>query len=396
MAGASGTTNVSVSERLRREPFRFTFYQAVRLLMQQAQSEQDAAHATPHRRNGQLGTTSNLSDEPVRFRTHTSLGFAASEIVGLSEKQVDSADTDGSKGQPLEMTVSFWGLTGPAGALPNHYTQQVIDRIHNKDSAMRDFFDMFSHRQLSFFYRAWQKYSLAAGFENSRRGGEPGQDVIHEALLALVGRGTSLVRDRLESSDDANVYYGGLFVDRPTAESLQAMVADYLQLPCKVLSLFGQWLVLPIPERSRLGDVRGHCQMGVDTIMGGRTWDPCSKFRIQIGPVTWKQFEQLMPTGDTLVRVCQFIRSYVGLEFDFDLQVILLAGEIPACRFASRPGTMGTSMQGSMIDESATNDLIDKPDGPDPHLGWNTWLCSKRPTRDSQDAVFHHDGSPTR
>ena len=159
------------------------------------------------------------------------------------------------------------------------------------------------------------------------------------------------------------------------------MVADFLGLPAKVLSLFGQWLVLPNPERSRMGVMDGHCQLGVDTIVGERTWDPSSKFRVQLGPVTWKQFERLMPTGDSLVRTCQLIRSYVGLELEFDLQVLLRAEEIPMCRFAS-PGSDGGSPGGVTT--------------PSPYLGWNTWLCSEQPKKDSDDAVFYHDGSPSR
>lgn len=390
MAGTLRKTNVSVNGRLESEPYRFTFYQAVRMLLYGASPViNDDAPPGLNRRRGRLGTVSNIADEPIRFRTQASLSFAPSEIVSLTPRQPASQDDD-SENQPMQMEVAFWGLTGPAGALPNHYTQQIIDRVHAKDHAMHDFFDMFSHRQLSFFYRAWEKYFLAAGFENATRSGVPQQDLIRECLLSMVGRGTQHVRNRLEASDDACVYYGGFFVDRPTAESLRAMVSDYLQLPAKVLSLFGQWLVLPLPERSRLGRSDGHCRMGVDTIMGGRTWDPCSKFRIQIGPVTWSQFQSLMPTGETLVPICQLIRSYVGMEFDFDLQVILLAGEIPACKLARESGSVSGTPDDTDKDRNQTSPSVK------PHLGWNTWLCSKPPTNDSDDAVFHHDGSPTR
>lgn len=381
MAGEVRKTNVSVSDRLASEPYRFTFYQAVRLLLASASDDADQHAPLGFRsRHGRIGTVSNISAEPIRFRMQPSLSFSPSEIVSLRRRESDADDFDQANEAPIEMEVAFWGLTGPAGALPNHYTQRVIDRVHAKDFSMQDFFDMFSHRQLSFFYRAWEKYFLAAGYENAYRSGHPQRDLIREGLLSIVGRGTNNVRDRLEATDDACVYYGGLFVDRPTAESLRSIVSDYLQLPAKVLSLFGQWLVLPIPERSRLGRPDGHCRMGVDTIMGGRTWDPMSKFRVQIGPVTWDQFESLMPTGKSLVRICQFIRSYVGLEFDFDLQVILLADEIPRCK-------MPSSARGDDAQQSAEVK---------PYLGWNTWLCSQPPTRDSDDAVFHHDGSPTR
>ncbi len=391
MASPIRKTDLSVIDRLADEPYQFTFYQAVRLLLAD-RAFADAADASSETSlgvrtdRGRLGTVCNLADEPVRFRSQAALSFAPSEIVSLQPKTSDKKESTDPKRGPVEMEVAFWGLIGPAGALPSHYTQQVIDRVHVKDSAMRDFFDMFSHRQLSFFYRAWEKYFLAAGYENAARSGNAKRDLIRESLLSIVGRGTTHVRDRLEATDDACIYYAGHFVDRPTAESLRDMVADYLQLPAKVLSLFGQWLVLAIPERTRLGDTDGHCRLGMDTIAGGRTWDPMSKFRIQIGPVTWPQFQSLMPTGSSLVRVCQFIRSYVGMEFDFDLQVILSADEIPRCRL-----TAESSPDAAPAKRDANANKAVKP-----YLGWNTWLCSRPPEQDSYEAVFHHDGHPTR
>jgi type VI secretion system protein ImpH len=121
-------------------------------------------------------------------------------------------------------------------------------------------------------------------------------------------------------------------------------------------------------------------------VVGGRTWDPTSRFRVQIGPVGLKEFEQLMPTGEMLIPICQFIRSYVGLEYDFDLQVILKAEDIPFCRFAGD----SPAKEGDTDAEAVTETQVQ------PHLGWNTWLCSHSPRHDSEDAVFQHDGSPTR
>ncbi|MDM4016146.1 type VI secretion system baseplate subunit TssG [Roseiconus lacunae] len=378
MAGAVGKTRISVKQRLMREPYKFTFFQAVRLLLAAPSATRSDAHSQHQpagpKRAGRIGTVSNINEEPVRFQVQPALRFAPSEVISVNPHQ--DAETDKVTEGLVEMLVSFWGLTGPAGALPTQYTQLVIDRVHAKDQAMRSFFDMFSHRQLSFFYRAWEKYSLAAGYETSAQRQRPEADLIRETLLSIVGRGTDQVRDRLQVTDDALIYYGGVFNDRPTAESLRAIVSDYLGLPAKVLSMFGQWLVLPPAECSRLGSTGAHCIVGLDTILGGRTWDPGSKFRIQIGPVRFKDFTRLLPTGQTLPQVCQFIRSYVGMEFDFDLQVILMADEIPACRFVAS----GSTQDGSSA----------------PHLGWNTWLCSRPPTHDSADAVFHHDGTPTR
>lgn len=377
MASKSRKPIVSITERLKRHPHQFSFYQAVRLLLHRSTLD-EVKESRSSKQKRRIGTLTNLNDEPVRFRSQVSLGFPPADITSLAfEESNDDDQLSSSKKNGVQLEVGFWGLIGPAGALPNHYTQLAIDRGHQKDFAIRDFLDGFSHRQLSFFFRAWEKYFPAAGFERAIASATPEADLIRESLLAIVGRGTKSVRDRCEAADDALIYYGGHFVDRPTADSLRAIVSDFLGLPARILSLFGQWLELPRPERTRLGMADGHCAMGFDTVVGGRTWDAGSKFRIQVGPVGWKDFEALMPTKPTLPRICQFIRSYVGMEYDFDLQVILRREEIPFCRFSDS------------VSESVEEDVR-------PYLGWNTWLCSRAPAEDSDDAVFHHDGAPTR
>ncbi|TWU31951.1 type VI secretion system baseplate subunit TssG [Novipirellula artificiosorum] len=372
MASPIRKKNPSVIDRLVTQPHRFSFYQAVRLLLASGAARSLGAN------EGRVGTIENASAEAIRFRSQAALEFPATEIVSVKVPPSQSDDLDGDangRGQdrsPIEMEIAFWGLVGPVGALPNHYTQLVIDRARDHDTSLLDFLDLFSHRQLSLFYRAWEKYFVPAGVERALRQHDPAADLLRESLLSIVGRGTRNVRDRLEILDDVCVYYGGLFNDRPNAESLSQMVADFLGLDTQVLSLFGQWLLLPPSEQSRLGALDGHSRLGTDTVLGEKVWDPTSKFRISIGPVRYKDFLSLMPTGDSLIPISQLIRSYVGCEFSFDLQVVLIASEIPPCQLGG----------------------VSRSELPQANLGWNTWLCSQTPTKDSHDAVFQHDGSP--
>ena len=375
MASQIGKKSATVIRRLIDQPYRFTFFQAVRLLTATGAARRLGAS------EGKIGTTSNAEDEPVRFVSTAALEFPSTEIVDLtcpqganenaeSKPNAESGQVGETKkeSEPVTLSVAFWGLIGPVGALPTHYTQLVIDRLRQRDDALHKFFGLFSHRQLSLFYRAWEKYFVPAGFERGQRE-KPSADMLRETLLALVGRGTDRVRDRLDVLDDVCVYYGGLFIDRPNAESLGLMTSDYLRLPANVISLFGSWLVLPASEQSRMGFA--HAQLGVDTVLGERIWDPNSKFRLRVGPVGYRDFQRLMPTGDRLRPACQLVRSYVGCEYRFDVQLVLRASEIPSCRLGRQ-------------DDDDVN----------ANLGWNTWLCSQTPTRDSDDAVFEHSGSP--
>ena len=61
------------------------------------------------------------------------------------------------------------GLTGPSGVLPRHYTELLYkierDVRTPEKHALRDWFDLFNHRFVSLFYRAWEKYRFYIPFE---------------------------------------------------------------------------------------------------------------------------------------------------------------------------------------------------------------------------------------
>ncbi len=98
----------SVMERLLRdEPYRFKFFQAVRLL----------SELNPDR--APVGQFSRPSQEVVRFGTNSELGFPASEIYGI----------EWPAGSQPHMRVNFMGLTGPMGLLPMYYSALLRERL---------------------------------------------------------------------------------------------------------------------------------------------------------------------------------------------------------------------------------------------------------------------------
>jgi predicted component of type VI protein secretion system len=112
MAAANGRTGAAVIGQLFREPYRFDFFQAVRLLDSHARREAEM------RRRFSVGHDAAPVQEIVRFRVPASLSFAAASIVTLAAPDGEAAERTG----PPEMTVPFLGLTGPSGVLPQHYT----------------------------------------------------------------------------------------------------------------------------------------------------------------------------------------------------------------------------------------------------------------------------------
>src|SRR5262249_54902383 len=146
------------------------------------------------------------AEEVVRLRAWLSLNFPPSAI----HEVVRASDA----AQPAQMTVAFMGLTGLLGALPRHYTELLLERGRRRDWTLRDFLDIFNHRMLSLFYRAWEKYRLPIVYEGAAwRHRE--NDRFSQYLFDLIGLGTKGLRGRTEVADKALLFYTGLVAQRP-------------------------------------------------------------------------------------------------------------------------------------------------------------------------------------
>src|SRR5712691_8081671 len=170
MASAGWGADRPVRQQLLDEAYRFEFFQAVRLLERMSPSRQ------------RVGASGPPAEEIVRFRTLPSLAFPPSQIHEVRDT--------GGRDAPPEMTVAFLGLTGPLGLLPHPYTELLIDRVRHEDRTLWDFLDVFNHRLISFFYRAWEKYRFPIAYERDRH------DPFTEYLFDLISMGTAGLKGR--------------------------------------------------------------------------------------------------------------------------------------------------------------------------------------------------------
>jgi len=348
MAAAGRRDGRPVSEQLVREPGRFNFFQVVRLLERMTLVQSRRAHGP--------------------LRTVASHAFPAVSVQSV--RSTSGQRVDNSEGPPPDVYVSFLGLIGPVGALPYHYTRLILSRDREKDRALRDFLDLFQHRLISLFYRAWEKSRITEDY--ARRAIDPtsdGEDLLTTALYSLLGMAAKSVRGGGQLDEDVFLRYAGLFADRRrNAVSLQRMLEDYLSLPVEVRQFQGEWLALPAEDQSCLSmlALNGGAQLGQTAILGTRVWSVQSKFRLRLGPFNYRTAFRFLPTGDRIGPLCELVRAYVGGEFRFDVQLVIFPEEVPQCRLG------GDARTGS-------------------RLGWNTWLHGQPPDHDVDDAVFEGD-----
>jgi len=326
-----------IGETLRREPFSFDFFQAVRLL----------ERFYPERTS--VGRFAHPETEVARFGVHASLAFPASQIQKM----------DWPERKPVQMTVNFMGLTGPQGVLPNPYTTLIIERLRAGDSSLQDFLDIFNHRIISLFYRAWRKYRFDVACEEGER------DLFSRHLLSLVGLGTDGLRDRQAVSDDALIYYAGLLAQRPrSAQALQQILADYFDVPVKIEQFAGGWYRLDRATQCRLEEGSSESEeLGFGAVVGDEVWNQQSKVRIVLGPLTLERYVDFLPYGQSWEPLGAWVRFFSNDEWDFEVKLILEREQVPAC-------TLGA--------EGASG----------PQLGWVSWVKSVPFGRNPDDTVL--------
>ena len=175
-------------ERLRNDPEHFDFFQAMRRLESITCEDQTRPR---------FGAALRPVDEPIRLGQNVSLSFAPRDLDGLEP---------GKNGLPPRLSVNFFGLLGPNGAMPLHLTEYVRDRIRNAgDKSMSRFLDVFHHRMLMMFYRAWASAEPTANHDL------PEANRFVTYVGALEGIGLSSLQDKDAFPDEAKLFYTGRF-----------------------------------------------------------------------------------------------------------------------------------------------------------------------------------------
>ncbi len=313
--------------RLSAEPWRYSFYAVLRKLENLNQTQP------------RFGEGAKPVDESIRLGQPPALDFAAAELAGV----VLEPDATVHR-----LDVRFFGLFGPHGPLPLHLTEFARERSMAHDPNFAAFANLFHHRLLLLFYRAWAQAQPTVQLDR----GESDRFALYTG--SLIGFGGGKATPNPVVPDHLQLFFAGRFAEQVrSAEGLQAILASHFRAPVQVQQFVGQWLELPASERSRLQrrPDTGQ-QLGVGLVLGRRVWDAQHKFRVRIGPLTLGRFDEFLSDGKHLEALAAVVRDYVNHMLEWDLLLSLNADEVPA-----------VSLGGGA------------------RLGRTTWLQSARPRR---------------
>ena len=333
MASADRTAAdpLDLLERLEREPWAFDFFQLVRRL------------ECLYRDHPRLGRTARPSEDFIRLGQEPYLTFAPSALASLERPE----------GRPPRLAVHFFGLFGPNGPLPLHLSVHARERIRDAgDRTLSRFADMFHHRMMSFFFRAWADAQPSVAFDR------PDSDRFALYVGSLFGMtDASRVRDALPSLTQLR-YAGQLAAQTRNPEALRAILGDFFDVPVQLREFVGEWTDLPESWWCLLGRSPETGTLGRTLTLGGRVWESRNKFRLVLGPLALADYDRFLPGGPRLARFVSLVRGFTNDQWSFDVQLILRRDDVV-------PTVLGRGNR----------------------LGWTTWIACRALDRDPGDLI---------
>jgi len=273
------------------------------------------------------------------------MAFAPSNVSGVE------VDEDGAP----RISIYGFGLFGPNGPLPLHLTEYARERKrHHADNTLSAFADLFHHRLILLFYRAWADAQSVNSLDRT----DGHRFVDYVASLMNMGQPGLKARDRI--ADHARTHMAGHLVRQTrNPEGLIQILRLYFDVPVRVVEFVSDWVHIDERQVSRIGLLGRNHRLGSGATIGLAVRDAQGKFRLELGPLSQQQFREFLPGSPRLQQVVDWVRQYVGIEFAWELRLVLSKPEARGMRLSS-----------------------------DQRLGWGSWLGTRLSDTDAGDMVF--------
>ncbi len=318
---------------LTEEPWRFDYFAVLRHLERR------------HKDRPRIGDSSAMREEFVHLGQDPFMDFPASNLSRVAQ----------SDGKPVKIFVKYLGLLGPQGALPLATTEEAHQYVMAHDDAFPRFLDLFNHRFIQLFFRAWADSRPIVQHDR------PDLDRFVAYIGSAVGIGSPPYQDLDSVPDAAKLGYAGLLgAQAKCASRLAGAIRGMFGVDVEIEEFVGSRLVIEAAEWTILGE--RYNVLGNDALLGRTIFSVLDKIRIRIFTKSLAQYIRFLPTGDLCEPLADLVFFYSGEQLDWDTELAIPSG-------AAAPIRLGKFGQ----------------------LGWTTWMSPNWTSLEAfrRDARFH-------
>ncbi|MCX8958678.1 type VI secretion system baseplate subunit TssG [Erwinia psidii] len=258
------------------------------------------------------GTSTLPSQEKYRIGQSATMIFSPREIA-----RIDSEE------DKTKLQLFGLGVWGPQGAMPLYISEQIYSRAELHDQTMVDFLDIFHHRALSLFYRAWFVAQDTASLDRTD------DERFSFYVASLAGMDPKELDSKILPAHARLASSAHLIREARNPEGLLGALQYYFEVPARMEEFASQWIFLSPEDLSILGRSSGAMLLGDGAILGDTVQDRQHKFKLILGPLSLQQYMRFSPWGQDLPVLREWVRNFTGFEYAWDTQLMLAASEVP-------------------------------------------------------------------
>ncbi|MEI2266626.1 type VI secretion system baseplate subunit TssG [Erwinia sp. CGal63] len=223
----------------------------------------------------------------------------------------------------IDIELFGLGVWGPQGALPLHLSELAYSRAEAHDPTLIHFLNIFHHRALSLFYRAWFVAQDTASLDR------PDDERFSFYIASLAGMDPAELHGKPLPTHARLASSAHLIREARNPEGLTGAIEYYFQIQARLEEYVSQWIFLEPQDCSILGSHDGAMLLGDGAILGDTVRDRQHKFKLILGPLTLDNYMRFSPWGPDLPVLREWVRNFTGFEYAWDIELVLAAEEMP-------------------------------------------------------------------
>ncbi len=348
MASAHWRTGHSVATLIQQPDVGWDFFQLIRVLLAVQQSEDN--HSEDKHLLSARGSQSSTSESHARYgldlleKINRNISFRASLASDFAPATVRQIHAKSSNA-PREVTLSNGALETQDGPLPESFVSWIRQLESQGDSAMADFFNLFTNRfvALRYLIGSTVRPSLTSGVCNNSK---PVQ-----LMKALMGFSPD-AHDMGTGTHDLHLELAGLLSNtRRSLPVIRQLLSCTLGLPLiEMRALKGGWLRVDSQDHTHLShgspkqstlkpapcpQSRATGVLGQNATLGKRIWDQQKSIELKMGPVNWKEVCEWVPGGSRHDELFTVLKRITDGKCDTKVTFVCPVKEIPLSRLSS-------------------------------------------------------------
>ncbi len=264
------------------------------------------------------------------YRLLNAFGGPKAHIKMRPSLKMDSARSVIERVEQLDplhfcIELNIFSLYGRNGILPAYITEMLLQDEQEEHGQSRQFLDLLNQRVYELLLDGRQRTSVISEDQDFQ------SSALFQRLNALAGLDGNKVTFNTPDKPHRLRYFKLLSSPFRSAEGLATLVSDVMEkVPVEIRQCSNRTVRLPKEVQMALGQSRA--AIGEGALLGHQLQESNGTFELQIGPMAYSRFDQLLQDVDQWDQLRQLVRLYLTQPLRCELIFLLNCADFSSCK----------------------------------------------------------------